>query len=306
MNKEIIQKFRLIIISFFVYFALDFPIRVLNLSYFEPCFGLKSFLPITLGLLLGIYGIIGEVTSVIVSFIITKTNINYLFIELIFVILPGFTIWILWNSFTKKPGLSFKHFLSYIKFILISAISFMISTIISFYVFNYNDPIRLFLWYFILTLLIGIPTLILYRGIFCIKPIIPKKNFKGEEIIIKDDIDACLNNDSKSIADFNQIFEDFALSKNIGMKKIFEVQNLIEELYIRIIKAYDKINIKLTINYDITFSIEFSYEGEKHNPLRILKTEDNVDVMGIKLIKHRAITAAYDYLFGENFVHLVI
>lgn len=305
MSKSAIIKIRLIIIAFLIYFSIDFPVRVLNLSYFDPCYGLKSFLPVTIGLFMGYYGVAGEVLAVIASTIITKTNVDLFATELIFVIIPGFVVWLFWNFFASKPSLSFKVLRSYIKFVLLSLISFVICSQLSFYIFRYNNCIKAFFWYTTLTFLVGLPMLIMYRAIFCVRPVIPKKNIKGEDLILNNDIVVWIDKDSKSINIFNELFEDFAKSKAINMKKIYETQNLIEELYIRIIKAYEDIKIQLIVNYDITFSIEMSYNGKKYNPLKVLKTEDEVDVMGIKLIKHRAIISAYKYMANENYVHVV-
>lgn len=306
MSKRTILKIRLVAIAFFTYFAIDFPVRAMELSYFKPHIGLKCFLPTTIGLLTGIYGIIGEVLAVIVSSLITKTNIHYIIAELLCVIIPGLSIWLLWNAFTNNKNISFKRPVSYMKYAIIVILSYSITAFLINSLYGEIDAKEIIAWYTLLSFLIGLPALIIYRGIFCITPILPRKRLVGEEVFLKNDIVTWLSSDVKSISVFNELLEDFALSKKIDMKKIFEVQNLVEEIYLRITNNIPDVKIHTKLNYDVTFSIEFSYESDRFNPLKIKDDENEMDVMGIKLIKHRALLASYDYLMKENFVHVVI
>ena len=80
----------------------------------------------------------------------------------------------------------------------------------------------------------------------------------------------------------------------------------LEELYIRICKAIPNVRITIKVSYDDTFSIRLSYEERRYNPLLIGKDEDEMDIVSLKLIKHRALRASYRYKYNENLVHIVI
>ena len=90
------------------------------------------------------------------------------------------------------------------------------------------------------------------------------------------------------------------------MKKMFIVQNLIEEMYLRILKKFPNAIIDIKANNDVDFSIEFVYIGEKYNPFIMRKDEEEDAIAGLKIIKHRALLAFYSYIYGENRVHIVI
>ena len=94
--------------------------------------------------------------------------------------------------------------------------------------------------------------------------------------------------------------------ERVDMKRSFEMQGLVEEMYLRIIDIHPDAVIDVKANYDITFSVEFIYIGKRNNPFLNKGTEDQMAGAGLKLIKHRALLASYNYVYGENNVHVVI
>ena len=109
-----------------------------------------------------------------------------------------------------------------------------------------------------------------------------------------------------SLERFNEQLDDYATSQNVSRKQLFALQNCLEELYIRICKAIPNVRITIKVSYDDTFSIRLSYEERRYNPLLIGKDEDEMDIVSLKLIKHRALRASYRYKYNENLVHIVI
>lgn len=306
MNKSFILKLRIFIISFLVYFSISFPITSLDFFYLYDYIGLKSFLSITIGLLFGPIGVIGEVLAALLTSMILKLELKNIVMELILILIPGLSVWIFWNFKTKEPGVSFKKPINFLKFIIFTIVIYLFCAFLSKYIVPDDNPKRIFVWCVSLTLLIGIPVIILFMSIFCIKPVMPSKRIIGEKEYFENDIVCILTKDVKSLSVLNGLLEDYVVKKNIDMKRLFEIQNLVEEVYIRIIKNYEDIEIEFKSSYDITFSAEFSYAGFRYNPLRIMKDENDIDVAGIKLIKHRALLASHDYICNENYVHVVI
>ena len=49
-----------------------------------------------------------------------------------------------------------------------------------------------------------------------------------------------------------------------------------------------------------------TYNGKKYNPFLTRKDEDEIDIVRLKIIKHRAIRASYRYSGEVNTVHVVV
>ena len=90
------------------------------------------------------------------------------------------------------------------------------------------------------------------------------------------------------------------------MKRVLEIQSCIEELSIRIIKAQPNARISVSVIFGEAISARLHYAGEKYNPFRIEKDEDEIDIMRLAIIKHRAIRASFSYSGGVNQVHAVV
>ena len=90
------------------------------------------------------------------------------------------------------------------------------------------------------------------------------------------------------------------------MKRVFEIQSCLEELSIRIFNAMPDTKIKINVIYYNAISMKLNYAGEKYNPFRINKGEDVLDIMSLKIIKHRALRASFAFYKGENKIHVVM
>ena len=90
------------------------------------------------------------------------------------------------------------------------------------------------------------------------------------------------------------------------MKRICEIQSCLEELSIRIFSRLPGARLRVRVRYGEAISLRLSWEGEKHNPLRIGKDEDELDIAALKIIRHRALRASFKRVDGENRVHVVV
>ena len=111
---------------------------------------------------------------------------------------------------------------------------------------------------------------------------------------------------AESLNNANDAMEQAALGREISRKRVFETQNCVEELSIRILNAQPDSVIDVRVQYGDAISAWMSWGGEKYNPLYIGANEDEIDVAGLKLIKHRALQASFSRRGGENRLHVVV
>ena len=79
-----------------------------------------------------------------------------------------------------------------------------------------------------------------------------------------------------------------------------------QELALRIQKANPDAKISVSVLFGDAISARLHYSGRKYNPFRIEPDEDEIDIMSLKIIKHRAIRASFSYRGKENIVHAVV
>ena len=124
--------------------------------------------------------------------------------------------------------------------------------------------------------------------------------------ITKHDASFIIDSSGESLSNANDILEVSGGAAGTGMKQIFEIQSCIEELSIRIFKALPDTAINAAIRFGNAVSVNIKYKGQKYNPLLIGKKDGMLEIMGLKIIKHRALRASYSYRNAENFIHVVI
>ena len=120
------------------------------------------------------------------------------------------------------------------------------------------------------------------------------------------DADFCLLPNAESLEGANEILEMAAMKRGVKMKRVLEIQSCIEELALRIQKAHPDARISVSVTFGDAISARLHYGGEKYNPFRIDPDEDEIDIMSLAIIKHRAIRASFRYSGGENLVHAVV
>ena len=75
---------------------------------------------------------------------------------------------------------------------------------------------------------------------------------------------------------------------------------------LRCFAANPDTEIKVSVRLHDSASLRLEYEGEKFNPFRALPGGDEADVIGLKLILHRALRSSHSYHDGINLVHVVV
>ena len=300
------KNLRYIYISAIVYFCFDYFVQ---LTGFLKCYsfvGLKSFLPMTLSLNFGLYGILGELIAVIVAHIIIPTGNVFFIQELVIIIVFGFGAWFLWHIESRTHRIHFKYLVNFVRYILITVFLSLICAIISISIVNTIAFEEILVWNISMNILVGIPINIIYAGLMNLNPVLPPIYINGKKIKEKNDILYTVDNKIESFQILNEKIEEVLIKDKVDIKKTFTIQNLVEEMYLRIMKRFPDAIIDVKANCDVDFSIEFIYIGEKYNPFVLRNDEEEISAAGLKIIKHRALLAFYSYIYGENNVHIVI
>lgn len=306
-KRKIALRIVNILLCMAVYFLIDYLVSLTGFLKFGSFVGIKSFMPVTFGLLFGLYGVIGEILASTLSAILLRRDLYDVLIEYLIIIIPGIGAWFMWHMKSMTHKIHFRYNMDYIKYLIIIIITYLICAYIGDKLVGGNSFRDIMIWGISLSILVGIPVCIIYSGLMCLNPILPPlKDKDGKLIAIKDDIVYNLNSDNTSLLELNEKVELLCEKNNIDMKRLFEIQSCIEELYVRIISNVPNIYIDTRVNYDIVFSIELNYISKKYNPLFTSKTDDITDIAGLKLVKHRALLASFSYFYGENNIHVVI
>ena len=137
-------------------------------------------------------------------------------------------------------------------------------------------------------------------------PILPPIYVDGKKIKEKNDIIHTVDNDIKTFQTLNGKIEEVLVKEKVDIKKSLIIQNLVEEMYLRIMNRFPNAVIDVKANCDVDFSIEFIYIEKRYNPFILRKGEEESSMAGLKIIKHRALLAFYSYIYGENKVHIVM
>ena len=233
--------------SAIVYFCFDY--FVFKTSFLK-CFsfvGFKSFLPVTLGLNFGPYGVIGELIAVTVKMFLTRQVFEFYIMECLIVIILGLGSWILWHLQSYTHRIRFRYLYSYIRYVLMIVFLSLICAYIGTKLINeiaFND---IFIWNVAMSILVGIPIDIIFCGLMNLDPILPPVTVHGKRIELVDDIRHALDNKPESLAIFNEKIEELLMKEKVDMKRMFEIQNVVEELYLRIIRKYCRQNLLLKV-----------------------------------------------------------
>lgn len=278
---------KIIAVSALVYAVIDLP--VLATEVLPVHAGIKNFLPFTLGLFFGFSGVMGCCLGAVISFSVMGLGTGEILRECAYISLTGIGIWYGWFFFSGGNMISFTRIKNF-------AVYFVLVLVLSALCFN--------VWvsgaYFLCGLLIALPVDILFGSLLKIVPVLPG----GAKV--KDDASFVINSNPESLNSANETIRVSGTKAGAEMKQIFEIQSCIEELSIRILNAIPDADIKVSIIFGNAVSVNMSCTGSKYNPFIIRKGDGVLEVMGLKIIKHRALRASYSYRGGENLIHAVI
>lgn len=304
--RRIKKHFLLTVFSAIIYFCFDYFVFRTSFLHVYSFVGLKSFLPMVLGLNFGIYGVIGELIAVTIKCSLIHSTMNFFIMECIIVTVIGIGTWFLWhiNSLSYRIHLRYVH--NYARYVLIIATLSVICAVIGRKMINQYAFDEIMIWNISMSILVGIPVEIIYGSLMNLDPILPPIYVNGKRIELVDDLKYTVTAETETFRVFSGMVEELLEREKVDLKRTFEIQNIVEEMYLRIINRYQTAIIDIKANYDITFSIEFLFIEKKYNPFVIGKNETTEDTAGLKIVKHKALLASYYYDMGLNYVHIVI
>ena len=286
-EQPIIERLTLVFLCGVTYFLLDAPLQVTGIL--PPYAGIKNFLPFTLGLFFGIYGVSGCVLGCVVSSLLLHPTLYDALYECYCVSVTGLGMFTGWHYLVKSHKVTFKTLPDYGRYIML---------IVLMSVLCLRVPVSAS--YFLFGTFVSIPVNILFSSLLHIEPVMPK-NYQRSY-----DAEFCLLFGMDSLDGANEVIETTAENYGLSMKRVLELQSCLEELIIRILNADKDAKISVTLQYGDAISAKLTYEGRKYDPFIIGKNEDEIDIMSLKIIKHRAIRASFRYSGGVNMVHVVV
>ena len=278
---------KIVMLSAAAYALIDLPVQITDI--FPIHAGIKNFIPFTVGLFYGPGGAIGSALGCALSFFVLGLPADEMLKECACVFFVGLGMWSGWHYFSRSHRIYFrriKHYVVYNLLVLVmSAFTF---------------DVKVYCSYVACGILIALPLNILFGNLLDVEPILPGG------ITVRYDADFTISADPETLNAANDILEETGRKYHAAMKQVFEIQSGIEELSIRILNALPETGIKIRVKFGHAVSVRMNYEGEQYNPFILKKGEDMLDIVGLNIIKHRALRASYAYKGSENFVHVVI
>ena len=290
------DRAQLVLLSAAAYALIDLPVGMTGLL--PALVGLKNFLPVTLGLFFGPYGAAGGCGGCLLTALLLRRPMGDAALECVHILIMTLGMWGGWHLFSRSHWVRLKRSGHYLRYSLLvaglSGVCGLASQVCG------GDFTTVASAYALSGLLVGIPINILLASVLCVEQVLPPW------CSAKDDAVLDLEAGSEALEGANEILEETAEERGLSMKRVFEVQSCLEEFSIRVFGAAPEARVRVRVRYDDAVSLRLTWEGKKYNPLHIGKEEDEIDVAGLKIIKHRALRASFQYQGGENRVHVVI
>ena len=281
------KKIYIILLSAGVYILTDIPVAMTG---FLPSYsGIKNSLPFILGLFYGIYGITGCCIGALISGLFLNLPLKEMLLECWSIFIISTVMYYGWHSQSKTHRINFKKTTHFTRYMFLTAIA-SVMCLKTEYMFSY----------FLASILIALPVNIFLGSLLYVTPIVPSW------CKFLYDVEFELDSSKESFEKASETLEASAQSKGINLKRILETQSCLEELSIRIFKAIPNAMISVKIIYSDAISMNLNYNGKRYNPFVINKNEDVFDIMGLKIIKHRALQASFLYSDNNNTIHTII
>ena len=294
------QRTLLVLCTACVYFLADLPVQLTGFLQYDSFIGIKNFLPTTLGLLFGPYGVLGAAIGCTATSLILHTPISLMLLEWLCIILPGIGIWLLWHIGSSSPRIRFKHISSYLRYIGILLLLYAICGSLSRFFVEDGAFWEIIISYVSLSILVGIPINILFNGVLCLDLVLPPTYYLANSA---DSVTIQAN--SSAIKDLLEFLDGVSQEKVIATVKKAEYQNTLEEIFLRIIKAKATGGIHVQISLTNVMSAVFTYEGPQINPLRPHADDDEGDLAGLAMFRHRTLHSQYIHRGDMNIIHFL-
>jgi hypothetical protein len=282
-----------------LYFILDYAIRATGIFESGAILGIKNFLPTVAGLVLGGYGCIGCMIGSLLVSLLFHTPLHEILFEMCAIGIMSMGMWLLWYLGKKVGAVFLKKPKDYLRYLVILVFCSVLTGGISGIIVPECGMAAVFGYYLATGLFIGIPIVILLTSIICVSVNLPFW-CKPMEAVHVSGVTAV-----SGLEDMNLGIEDYAQNQGIPLKQVFGIENCIEEVLLRIDRRMPGTGVDVTVNFHDSVSIRFVYNGKRYNPLRTDKGEGEEELIGVKLITHRALRASYHYHFKVNEIHIV-
>ncbi len=281
------RKFTLVCLSALAYVLMDIPVQMTGVL---PSYaGIKNFLPFTLGLFFGLYGATGCIAGCVLSSFAMNLPVSAVMYECFCIAVTGLGMFFAWHIADRSGRIRFKSLRDYGRYtVLLAVLSALCGNV------------SVSCAYFLTGLFIGVPVNILFSSLLYVEPVVPGWCRYEYDAVLT------LEAGTESFEDANQMIAFSAIDLEIKPKRIYEIQSCIEELSIRIFKAIPDAKINISLQFGDAISSRLKYDGRKYNPLRVEKDEDEIDIMSLQIIKHRALRASFSFHEGTNEIHVVV
>ena len=299
-NHERHQHLRLVLCTACIYFLADLSMQLTGFLHYGPFIGIKNFLPTTLGLLFGPFGVLGAIIGCTATAAILRTPFSLTLLEWLCIALPGLGIWVLWHLGSGSPRIRFKRISSYLRYIGIVMFLHAICGWLSKFFIDGGAFWEIMFSCVSLSVLVGIPVIILFNGVLCLDLILPPTYYLANSA---DSI--TIPAKESSLGELLDFLSQITQQKLIASVKLSEYQNTLEEIFLRILKAKATGNIHVQIGVTRVMSAVFTYDGPQINPLLVHDDDDEGDKAGLAMFRHRTLKADYIYRGGMNILHFL-
>lgn len=282
------------------YLLVDLPFQVTEMKLFTGVLGPKNCLPVLTCLLLGPFSAVGLCLGAVLSGLILRSDVLTIFLECLCVLAMGWGSRLLWYSGKGARPVKLKCWRDIGRLMCCAAIPALLCAAVGGLLLwrgsmFWQILISCLTWNFLL----GVPVLILSVSILGTLPVCPAHCSNPP------DLEETLPPGVESIELASDRLETLSSEGRLG-KKIFQVQNCIEELLLRILAAGTWEGFHLRVYADDSVCFHLSYAGVAYNPLRAGRRESKEDLIGLLLIRQRALRASYRYRSGINELHIVL
>ena len=301
-SKNKVRMLTIGVMTVLIYYLLDSPIRFTGAYNFPSGTGIKNFLPFTFGLFLGLPGILGGTLGAATAGLVAGTSVAESLAEACCFFVTSLGMWLSWYAVYRDGHIRFERFRELMIYTgLVTAFS-LLSGWISVLLIQAGGNLfwYTFFGYLLMGLLVSLLVNILMGGIFCVSPILPPYAHRKHGIPID------LSPEDLAPDAVNERIEVDAMEKKIPTKRVFEIENCLEELYIRLRRKLPEATVVGEVELGTTISMRITIPGEEYNPFRRQSDEDEMDLLSLKLLRHRALRASYSYRNGENRIHIVV
>jgi hypothetical protein len=291
-------KFRgniiMLAVSAFCYVMIHFAFDFGDFLLFKGNIGPKNFLPITMGMISGPFGAAGVLIGAVGVGVLSGSGVSAVISETTGVLIMSGGGWLLWYAGKSAHGIALKTARDFLRFMTISLFLSGVCAAAAF--LSGAAPLPVFSSYMAWNMLLGIPVIALMTSIFYVNAVYPP--WRSPQW----DINEQFVLEPGCIAVISEKIDELCFAQKIDRKRGYQLQSCIEECILLILSEPTCRGLWLTVRISDSISIMMEYDGKPYNLLRARAQED---LIGLILIKQRALRVRYHYSGGFNRLHIV-